>query len=61
MATINADFEYYADLLHVSYDVTADDLNKAYESMMLYLHPDNGGSATTFKVCFFRYPMQQAF
>ncbi|KAH7721043.1 zinc finger protein 84-like protein [Aphelenchoides avenae] len=49
MATIGAEFEYYADLLQVSYDVTADDLKKSYESTMQYLHPDNGGSAVAFQ------------
>lgn len=50
MATIGAELEYYADLLQVTYDVTTDDLKKAFVSMTQYLHPDNGGSAEAFKV-----------
>ncbi|KAH7709587.1 zinc finger protein [Aphelenchoides avenae] len=45
MAIIDAQFEYYADVLRVPYDVTIADLKNVYEETMRFLHPKNGGSA----------------
>lgn len=50
MPVISADFEYYADVLQVPYDVAVNDLKSAYDGIARFLHPKNGGSAEVFQV-----------
>ncbi|KAH7719055.1 hypothetical protein AAVH_13520 [Aphelenchoides avenae] len=49
MPVISADFEYYADVLQVPYDVAVNDLKSAYDGIARFLHPKNGGSAEVFQ------------